>query len=346
MVTYSSIFAQEPGCFVIAEAGVNHNGDIALAHRLVDAAAQAGAHAVKFQTFKADRLASAQAPKAAYQQATTGNAESQLDMLRRLELDEAQHLELMRHAADAGILFLSTPFDEDCADLLARLGVAVMKTPSGELTNLPYLTHLARLGLPMIVSTGMSDLAEVSQAVAAIEAAGAPPLCLLHCVSAYPAPPEDVNLRAMDTLTRCFGGPVGFSDHTQGIAVPLAAATLGARVIEKHMTLDRTLPGPDHKASLEPGELTAMVEGIRMVLASLGDGRKRPATREAEVAAVARKSLVLARALPAGAVLSAADLAAKRPGTGIAPGRAAELVGRKLRRDLPADHVLAWGDLD
>lgn len=346
MVSYNSIFAPGPGCFVIAEAGVNHNGDMAVAHRLIDAAAAAGADAVKFQTFKADRLASAEAPKAAYQKETTGTAESQLDMLRRLELDEAQHAELMRHCADAGILFLSTPFDEDCADMLARLGVAAMKTPSGELTNLPYLAHVARLSLPMIVSTGMADLAEVAQAVAAIEAAGAPALALLHCVSAYPAPPEDANLRAMDTLARCFGVPVGFSDHTQGIAIPLAAAALGARVIEKHVTLDRTLPGPDHKASLEPAELADMVAGIRAVLAALGDGRKRPAAREAEVAAVARKSLVLARALPAGAVLAAGDLTAKRPGTGIPPGRAAELVGRSLRRALPADHPLGWGDLD
>lgn len=346
MVSYASVFAAPTGCFVIAEAGVNHNGDMDLAHRLIDAAAQAGAHAVKFQTFRADRLASAQAPKAAYQQAATGMAESQLDMLRRLELDEAQHVELMRHCAGSGILFLSTPFDEDCADLLARLGVEAMKTPSGELTNQPYLAHVARLGLPMIVSTGMADLAEVTQAVATIEAAGAPPLCLLHCVSAYPAPPEDVNLRAMDTLARCFGVPVGFSDHTQGIAIPLAAAALGARVIEKHLTLDRSLPGPDHQASLEPAELAAMMDGIRAVLAALGDGRKRPAAREAEVAAVARKSLVLARALPAGAVLCPADLAAKRPGTGIPPGRAAELVGRKLRRPLAADHLLGWGDLD
>lgn len=346
MVSYDAIFAPPPGCFVIAEAGVNHNGDMDLAHRLIDAAAAAGADAVKFQTFKADRLAAPDAPKAEYQKRTTGGEESQLDMLRRLELDAGQHADLMRHCERAGILFLSTPFDEECADLLAGLGVAAMKTPSGELTNLPYLAHVARLGLPMIVSTGMADLTEVAQAVTTVEAAGAPPLALLHCVSAYPTPPEDVNLRAMDTLARCFAVPVGFSDHTQGTAIAIAAAALGARIIEKHLTLDRTLPGPDHKASLEPAEMAAMVAGIRATLAALGDGRKRPAAREAEVAAVARKSLVLARALPAGTVLAATDLSAKRPGTGIAPGRAAELVGRTLRRTLPADAVLSWSDLD
>lgn len=343
----SMIFA--PGgaqCFVIAEAGVNHNGDVEMAHRLVDAAADTGADAVKFQTFKADRLASANSPKAEYQLRATGADESQLDMLRRLELDRAAHSDLMRHCERRGILFLSTPFDEDCADMLAGLGVAAMKTPSGELTNLPYLAHVARLGLPMIVSTGMATLGEVEQAVRTIADSGAPPLCLLHCVSAYPAPPEDANLRAMATIAACFGTPTGFSDHTPGIGVPVAAAALGARVIEKHLTLDRSLPGPDHKASLEPDQFTAMVAAIRQATAALGDGRKTPRAAEIEIAAVARKSLVSRRPLPAGTIVSTIDLAAKRPGTGIPPGQSALVIGRRVRRDLAADHVFAWGDFD
>lgn len=343
---FSSIWTPGPACFVIAEAGVNHNGDLALAHRLVDAAAQAGADAVKFQTFKAERLVSAAAPKAKYQQATTAAEESQLDMLRRLELSEAAHVELMAHCRDAGIAFLSTPFDEAAADLLVRIGVPAMKTPSGELTNLPYLAHLAGLGLPMIVSTGMATLGEVERAVTTIAASGAPLLALLHCVSAYPTRPEDANLRAMATLAACFGCPTGFSDHTAGIGVAIAAAALGGRVLEKHLTLDRTLPGPDHQASLEPGSFAAMVTGIREAEVAAGDGMKQPRAIEAEVAGVARKSLVTARALAAGTVLGAADLGAKRPGTGIAPGNADQVIGRRLRHDVAADHVIAWSDLD
>lgn len=335
-----------PACFVIAEAGVNHNGDVGLAHRLVDAAATAGADAVKFQTFKAERLASPRAPKAAYQVETTGGDESQYEMLKRLELDEAAHAALMDHCRARGIAFLSTPFDEEAADMLARLGVAAMKTPSGELTNLPYLTHVAGKGLPMIVSTGMATIAEVDDAVRTFATAGGPRLCLLHCISAYPARPTDANLRAVGTLAACFGVPAGFSDHTEGIGAPIAAAALGARVIEKHITLDRTLPGPDHRASLDLATFTAMVGGIRDALAALGDGVKRPRAAEAEVARVARKSLVARRHLRAGTILAASDLAAKRPGTGIPPGRADLVVGRRLRRDVAADHLIAWGDLD
>lgn len=343
---FSSIWSPDPQCFVIAEAGVNHNGDLGLAHRLVDAAVQTGADAVKFQTFSAERLVSASAPKAEYQKATTGADESQLTMLQRLELSEADHLELMAHCRDAGIAFLSTPFDEEAADLLMRIGVEAIKTPSGELTNLPYLAHVAALGLPLIVSTGMANLGEVEQAVATVTAAGAPPLALLHCVSAYPTRPEDANLRAMATLAACFGCPTGFSDHTPGIGVAIAAAALGGRVLEKHLTLDRTLPGPDHQASLEPATFAAMVAGIREAAVAVGDGRKRPRPVEAEVAGVARKSVVTARPLAAGTVLAAGDLRIKRPGTGIAPAQAPLLLGRRLRQDVGTDHVLAWADLD
>lgn len=342
-----TIWSESSGCFVIAEAGVNHNGDVALAHRLVDAAVDAGADAVKFQTFTADRIVTPTAAKATYQAAATGGAETQHEMLRRLELDAAAHAELMEHCRARGILFLSTPFDEPAADLLARLGVEALKVPSGELTNLPFLDHVARKGLPLIVSTGMADLGEVEQAVRTVTGLdAAPPLALLHCVSSYPTPPADANLRAMATLRACFGVPVGFSDHTAGQSVAVAAAAIGARVIEKHLTLDRSMDGPDHKASLEPGEFTTMVAGIRDALAALGDGMKRPRPIEAEIRRVARKSLVAARALAAGTVLTAGDLVAKRPGTGIAPSGLAQVVGRRLRHDVAVDHQIAWGDLD
>lgn len=328
-------------CFVIAEAGVNHNGDLEMAKRLIDVAAEAGADAVKFQTFRAEDLATADAPKARYQEETTGSNEGQLEMLKRLELDEAGHKTLAGHCRLRGILFLSSPFDEACADMLEDLGVPAFKIPSGELTNLPFLRHVAAKGRPMIVSTGMATLSEVFAAVEAIREAGNPGLTLLHCVSAYPAQPEDANLRAMDAMMEAFHLPVGWSDHTAGIEISLAAVALGAAVIEKHFTLDRSLPGPDHRASLEPDELRAMIRAIRNIEASLGDGTKAPTADEAEVAAMARKSLVAARDLGAGTVLADGDLAARRPGTGLPPGRLDEFLGRMLIRDLAAGTLLA-----
>ena len=329
-------------CFVIAEAGVNHNGDRARALALVDAAADAGADAVKFQTFVAARLVTPDAPKAAYQIAATGNDESQFAMLARLELSTDDHRALIARSRERGIMFLSTPFDEACADLLQRLDVAAMKTPSGELTNLPYLAHVARLRRPMIVSTGMATLAEVAAAVEAIESAGAPPVALLHCVSNYPAAAADVNLRAMGTLASAFGLPVGYSDHTQGIDIALASVALGACILEKHLTLDRNLPGPDHRASIEPDELRDLVRGIRRVEAALGDGRKRPAPSEAATAAAGRKSLVATRDISAGEALAGHDLTAKRPGTGIAPGLHSSVVGRRARTAIGAGTLLSW----
>jgi N-acetylneuraminate synthase len=336
--------------FVIAEAGVNHNGDRRLAERLVDAAKAAGADAVKFQTFKAENIASRGATLAAYQKAAAKGA-SQLEMLKRLELSEADHRALLARCRRAGIQFLSTPFDVESADLLARLGLKVFKLPSGELTNKGLLEHVARLRRPVILSTGMSTLAEVRAAVGWIRRAGGArragraPLTLLHCVTEYPAPAAEVNLRAMDTLKKAFGLPVGYSDHTMGIEVAVAAVARGAEVIEKHFTLDRTLPGPDHKASLEPAEFKALVAAVRTVSAALGDGVKRPAPCERKNMAVARKSLVAARDLPRGARLAAADVLVKRPGTGIPPAGLSKALGRTLARAVRADEVLTWKHL-
>ena len=329
-------------CFIIAEAGVNHNGDLALAKRLIEAAAEAGADAVKFQTFRGERLVSPTARKAAYQMAATGAEESQLDMIQRLELPPEAFGELKRHCEARGALFLSTPFDAESADLLEALGVAAFKIPSGELTNPALLSHVGRKGKPVILSTGMATLDEVRAAVDTLRRAGARELAVLHCVSSYPADPADANLRAMATLAEAFHVPVGYSDHTPGIEVALAAAALGACVIEKHVTLDRTLPGPDHRASLEPGEFAALVRGVRTVESALGDGRKRPAPSEADTAAVARRSLVAARDVPVGATLTEDALAVLRPGTGLSPALRDQVLGRTATRRIPAGTPLTW----
>lgn len=328
--------------FVIAEAGVNHNGELSRALKLVDAAVQAGADAVKFQTFRAEKLVTAQAPKAQYQKKATGAKENQQAMLRKLELSPEAHRKLSMYCRQKGILFLSTPFDEESADFLEELGVTFFKVPSGELTNLAFLAHIARKKKPMIVSTGMSTLIEVSAAVETIRRAGNPPLALLHCVSDYPAAPADANLRAMKTMADEFRVPVGYSDHTLGVAIALAAGALGAAVIEKHFTLDKNLPGPDHGMSLDPVELKAMVAGLRQITSALGDGIKRPRPREEDARAAARKSVVLALKAAAGTRLTRKFLAVKRPGTGIAPARLNDLIGRKLKKALPADTVLDW----
>ena len=329
--------------FIIAEAGVNHNGSLEMAHQLVGVAVQAGADAVKFQTFKAEKVISPQAPKADYQKGTTDPDESQLDMVKRLELSFDAFRELYAYCQQQGILFMSTPFDEESADFLADLGVAVFKIASGELTNLPFLAHVARKGKPMIVSTGMARLGEVETAVNAIEKVGNRDFVLLHCVSNYPAEPADINLRAMQTMATAFGVPVGYSDHTLGIEVALAAVALGACVIEKHFTLDRSLPGPDHRASLEPNELAELVRGIRTVEAALGHGRKEPAASEANTAAVARRSLVAARDIPAGVVLTEEMIASRRPGTGLPPAMAEYIIGRHTRANISAGTIIEFG---
>ena len=329
--------------FVIAEAGVNHNGSLRRALQLVAVAAAAGADAVKFQSFKAEKVAAASAPKARYQQRAAGTASGQLEMLRMIELSPEAHRRIMACCRRCGIEFLSTPFDEDSADLLARLGVRMFKIPSGEITNTALLAHIARKGRPVLLSTGMCTLAEVAKAVQTIRASGRPPLALLHCVSSYPARPQDANLRAMETMARRFRLPVGYSDHTPGIAVAVAAAALGAMVIEKHFTLDKTLPGPDHRMSLDPQELKALVAGVREATAALGDGVKAPKPCEQDVRRVARRSLVLVRDMPSGTRLTAKMITAKRPGTGIPPTAMGRVIGKRLRQAVLADTLLRWG---
>lgn len=333
-------------CLVIAEAGVNHDGDPRIALELVRAAARAGADAVKFQTFRPADLVSAGAPKAEYQVRTTGASDDQLAMLERLVLPPESLRELRDEAARLGLLFFSTPFDSHSARALLELGVPAFKVGSGDATHLPFLAELAGHGLPLLVSTGMCALEEVEELVATVRAHGDPPLALLHCVSAYPAPHEQSNLRAMRALRLVHRGPVGFSDHSLGIDVALAAVAMGASIVEKHLTLDKRRAGPDHAASLEPRELAALVEGVRRVEAALGDGVKRPVPAERDVREVARRSLVAARPLAAGALLAAGDLAAKRPGTGLGPRLLPLVLGRRLRRALAPDQLLAWEDLE
>lgn len=327
-------------CFIIAEAGVNQNGSLEQALEMVEAAAKAGADAVKFQTFRAQEVATAEAPKAAYQKETTGQTQSQLDMLKSLELKPEQHEPLAKRCREKGLLFLSTPFDKPSLDFLAGMGMAAIKVPSGEITNLPFLTQVGEKSLPVILSTGMSTLEEVALAVETLRQAGCPALALLHCVSNYPAAPADVNLKAMLTMAQRFGLPVGYSDHTMGNEVALAAVAMGACIIEKHFTLDRTLPGPDHKASALPDELAEMVAGIRKVEAALGHGRKEPMPSEADTKAVARRSLVAARDIAPGEELTAELVAIRRPGTGMAPQRLPEVLGRIAGRAIPAGALL------
>lgn len=326
--------------FIIAEAGVNHNGDLGTARALIDVAANAGADAVKFQTFHADHVATPEAPKAGYQLQTTSEAESQLEMLRRLELSPAAHRELQAYCQERGVVFLSTPFDEAAADFLEELGVPAFKISSGDLTNSPLLEHVAHKGKPVILSTGMANLEEVSEAVTVLRAAGCDDLILMHCVSNYPASPADVNLRAIRTMQAAFDVPVGFSDHTEGVELALAAVAIGACVIEKHFTLDRNLPGPDHRASLEPAELQLMIRGIRKVESALGDGRKTAAASELDTARVARRSLVAARDVSAGAVLERNMIVLKRPGTGLSPSLLGTVIGRRARRNIAGGSLL------
>lgn len=327
--------------FFIAEAGVNHNGDPAKALALVDVAADAGADAVKFQTFSAGALVTTGAPKAAYQLRNDGAATTQAEMLAALELDEPTWRTIRARCDEKGIAFLSTPFDFASADFLEALGVSAFKVSSGDLTYLSFLAHLARKGLPIIISTGMGNLAETEEAVRTIEANGNPPLAILHCVSDYPCDPAVANLRVLPVLEKAFGKPVGWSDHTTGYATGLASVALGARFIEKHFTLDRTLPGPDHKASLEPDELKQFIADIRIVEKALGDGIKRPTTAELDTAAIARRSLVLLADVRAGDQLTSENCGARRPGTGMPPKMLDFVIGRRVSCDLPAGTILA-----
>ena len=327
---------------IIAEAGVNHNGDIDMAKKLIDVAAEAGADFIKFQTFSADRLVTHTAMKADYQIKTTERNESQLEMLRRLELTPAMHKELIAHCALRNISFFSTGFDIESVDLLVSLGQNQFKIPSGEITNLPYLRHIGQLGKPIIISTGMATLGEIEAAIEVLEQSGTSRanLTVLHCTTEYPTPMVDVNLRAMQSIHKAFGVEVGYSDHTQGFEVAIAAVALGASVIEKHFTLDCNLPGPDHKASLEPHELKAMVAAIRNIEIALGDGIKRLTPCETKNKPIARKSLVASHPIKAGEVFSTQNITAKRPGTGISPMRWDEFMGQIALKEYDEDDLI------
>ncbi|OWY20693.1 N-acetylneuraminate synthase [Sphingobacteriales bacterium UPWRP_1] len=337
-----------PPTLIIAEAGVNHNGNLHMAKQLIEVAANAGANYVKFQTFKTERLVSRSAQKAQYQAANTGNnTEGQFDMIKRLELDENAHYQLLEHCQKTGIGFLSTAFDLESIDLLKKLGLTLFKIPSGEITNLPYLQKIACHAGNVILSTGMANLSEIEAALSVLLQNGLQrsQITLLHCNTEYPTPMADVNLKAMQTMAQTFGVKTGYSDHTNGIEVAIAAVALGAVCIEKHFTLDRNLPGPDHRASLEPDELKNMVQAIRNIEQALGNGIKQPSASELKNKPVARKSIYTARPLPAGHLLTPDDLEMKRPAYGISPMDMQLVLGKQLKTGLPAEHLLQLTDL-
>ncbi len=332
-------------CFVIAEAGVNHNGCLDTARKLIDEAALAGADAIKFQTFSADRLTTQTAPKADYQKRNDPDDESQFDMLRRLELSPADHRELINHCAKRNIRFMSSAFSNEDIDLLDELDVFAIKLGSAEITNHPLLIHAASTLRPIILSTGCSSLDEVQAAVRVLTDNGCTDLALLHCVSAYPARCEDANLQAMATMRNATHLPIGFSDHTDGIALAAPAVAMGAKIIEKHFTLDRSAPGPDHQASLEPAALRAMIDSIRVIELALGDGIKQPRDAESNTRQIARRSLVAAKQLQAGTILRPEHLTARRPGTAIPPSQLQNVLGRLLVKPVWPDELLTWGHL-
>lgn len=325
---------------IIAEAGVNHNGSLATAKQMVAAAREAGADYIKFQTFCPEKLVSGSAGKAEYQKETTGAGESQLEMLQKLALRQEDFLELEEYCQEQGIGFLSTPFDLDSIHFLDKLNMDFWKLPSGEITNLPYLLEIAGTGKPVVMSTGMCRMEEIAAAISCLKKAGTTEITLLHCNTEYPTPMRDVNLKAMKTMEDEFHLPVGYSDHTQGIEIPIGAAALGACVLEKHFTLDRTMEGPDHRASLEPGELKAMVAAVRNVEQAMGTGKKEPSESEKKNIAIARKSIVAKTAIKKGDVFSSENLTAKRPGNGISPMQWFALTGQAAGRDYAADELI------
>lgn len=326
--------------FIIAEAGVNHNGSIETAKKLVDEAVLAGADAVKFQTFKAENLVCKNAQKAEYQMETTDQKETQFDMLKKLELSPDMHEQLIDYCEQRNIVFLSTPFDVASLHFLVQCGVPFIKIPSGELTNYPYLREVGKTGKRVILSTGMSTLQEVKDAVKVLKGNGSKEITILHCNTEYPTPYDDVNLKAMLTLRDELDLSVGYSDHTQGIEIPIAAAALGATVIEKHFTLDRNMEGPDHRASLEPDELRAMVRAIRHIESALGDGKKEPSDSEKKNIGIVRKSIVARCDIKQGEVFTEENLTTKRPGTGISPMYWNEIIGRKAKRSFYKDELI------
>ena len=335
---------------IIAEAGVNHNGDLNIARKLIDAAVEAGADYVKFQTFKSENLVSKDAKKADYQIENTKNGlENQLQMLKKLELSCEQHLELIKYCKQRNISFFSTAFDLESLDYLYELGLKVVKIPSGEITNLPYLIKAASLFEEVIISTGMSNMDEISNSLDVFLQSGISrqKITILHCNTEYPTPMCDVNLMAMLSIKQKFGVKIGYSDHTLGIEVPIAAVALGAQIIEKHFTLNRNLPGPDHRASLEPHELHQMVIGIRNIeLALGGDGEKKPTESEFKNIIIARKSIHLNKSLLKGDLICESDLVTLRPGDGISPMLMKNIIGKKIIRDLEVDHKLNWSDFE
>lgn len=325
---------------IIAEAGVNHNGSVKLAKQMIEEAARAGADYIKFQTFKPEKLVSKYAQKADYQKKTTGNNESQLQMLEKLALSYDDFVELKRYCEQSGIGFLSTPFDEDSIRFLDSLDMDFWKIPSGEITNYPYLVQIAQTGRDIVLSTGMCEMDEIADAMKVLEESGAGNISLLHCNTEYPTPYEDVNLLAMKQMRTAFKKQVGYSDHTVGIEVPIAAVALGAEIIEKHFTLDKNMEGPDHKASLEPLELSQMICSIRHIEKSLGDGNKKRTASEQHNIAAARKSIVAKCAISKGDIFTEANLTVKRPGNGISPMRWKELIGTKAQRDYVEDEII------
>ena len=325
--------------YIIAEAGVNHNGSFDFARKMIDAARDAGVDCIKFQTFKSSNLVSHSAKKAEYQIKTTGDT-SQEEMLKKLELSYDKFLSLKNYCDQTGIRFLSTPFDFESIDFLNTIDIPFWKIPSGEITNYPYLLAIAKTGKPVVMSTGMCRMDEIGAAIRVLKENGTKVIKLLHCNTEYPTPFEDVNLRAMQTMRDAFGLEVGYSDHTPGIEVPIAAVALGATIIEKHFTLDRNMDGPDHKASLEPDELAAMVRAIRNVEQAMGSGIKEPSKSEKKNIEIARKSIVAAKNIQKGEILTEENLTAKRPGSGISPMRWSEVVGTKAIRDFEEDELI------
>ncbi|SCX02839.1 N-acetylneuraminate synthase [Lachnospiraceae bacterium YSD2013] len=324
---------------IIAEAGVNHNGDINIAKRLVDKAKECNADIVKFQTFNVDRLAAKSAKMAEYQEHNIGASESQKSMLEKLALTQEEFVDLAQYCENKGIKFLSTPFDIESIKFLDKLQ-DIWKIPSGEITNYPYLVEIAKTRKRVILSTGMSTLDEIDEALAVLRKYGTEEITILHCTTNYPTPMTDVNLRAMETLCNRYKCDVGYSDHTNGIEIPVAAVALGAKVIEKHFTLDRNMEGPDHKASLEPNELAEMVRAIRNVEVAMGDGVKRPTESEKKNIEVARKSIVASKNIKAGELFSEDNITTKRPGTGVSPMRWLEVIGKKAKRDFNEDELI------
>lgn len=326
--------------FIIAEAGVNHNGDINLAKKLIDAASDAKVDAIKFQTFKTEKVISINAQKAEYQKKNTENNESQYEMIKKLELDSEEHKELIKYCKEKNILFLSTPFDNESIDLLNELGMNIFKIPSGEVNNLPYLEKVGKMKKKVIMSTGMATLGEIEEAIFILRENGTYDISILHCNTEYPTPMEDVNLKAMQTIKDAFKVNVGYSDHTIGIEIPIAAVAMGASIIEKHITLDKNMKGPDHKSSLEPDELKEMVKSIRNIEKALGDGIKKVSESERKNKNISRKSIVANRNIEKGEVFTEENIAIKRPGNGISPMKWYEIIGTTARKNYNKDDLI------